>query len=107
LAGGAAAISPPAISAAPRLAMKAAIPRGNVILNAVIASPLDYCGSIIASRRGLFVGGYAAGTQLRRNHANHANAHQRMFEQVKLQIAGGSGPDLRCCSPRNTFPFNV
>jgi hypothetical protein len=52
LAGGAAAISPPAISAAPRLAMKAAISNGNVILNAGIASPLDYCGSIIASRRG-------------------------------------------------------
>ena len=33
--------------------------------------------------RGLFVGGYAAGTQLRRNCPNRSNAHQRMFEQVK------------------------
>ena len=39
LAGGAAAISHPAISAVPRLAMKEALPSGNVILSAVIASP--------------------------------------------------------------------
>jgi hypothetical protein len=32
--------------------MKTAIPGGNVILNAVIASPLGCCGSIIAPRRG-------------------------------------------------------
>ncbi|OMC21872.1 hypothetical protein A5747_03650 [Mycobacterium sp. IS-836] len=47
LAGGAAAISPPAISAAPRPAMKADFPR-DVIVNAVMASPLGYRDSIIA-----------------------------------------------------------
>ncbi|OOK76238.1 hypothetical protein BZL30_3296 [Mycobacterium kansasii] len=40
LAGGATASSPPAIAAASRLAMNAAIRRGSVILTAVIANPL-------------------------------------------------------------------
>ena len=40
LAGGAAAISPVTINAAPRPAVKAVIRRGDMILNAVIAIPL-------------------------------------------------------------------
>src|ERR1700758_1206442 len=48
LAGGAVATSPAAIAAAPRLAIKVAIPSGHVILNAIIASP---SASIIAPRR--------------------------------------------------------